>query len=155
VPQFQDLARPILLAISQASGPRYEHVTGAKVMEELRGMLDSEPDTVAVRNTLEDLRSDGYIVASGGMGTGAESVALIRLDTRGRRAVEGWPTEGALSSADVEALVAAFEKLAADPGATEEERGLADEAATAVKRLPIELAKAALYDQLRRMGFPV
>jgi hypothetical protein len=121
MPQFEDLARPILMAIARASGDRYEHVTGNDVLDDLRARARRRIPSPSETHS----RTCDTIATSPGR--------------------VGW----APASADVKALVQAFEERAADPAVPEAER---DALKTASRDLPVDVLGSVITSWLRSIG---
>jgi hypothetical protein len=149
--QFQDLPRAVLLAISNLSGDQYRDVEGDELVAELRRQ-GHEPDPIAVRNLMDRLSDDGYVTFSAAFGIGPKALSLIRLADRGRQEVEGWPKPGAISAADVKALIRAFEEHSKDPDVPETERRKTDAIASAGRDLGVDVVGNVIASWLRSIG---
>ena len=151
VPQFQDLPRAVLVAISRASGDQFRDVEGDELVAELERMGHT-PEPIALYNLMFRLRDDGFVDFRSAMGMDPRGFNLIRLGERGRQEVDGWPTPGRISTADVEALISAFEQYADDPSRPEPERRKASAIASAGRDLSIDVAGSILTAWLRSIG---
>ena len=149
MPQFSDLARPILIAISTLSGDDYRDVDDSEIISELR-QRGYEPSDAALERALQRLMNDGYITAyfrAGGAAT------MIRLDANGRKEVEDWPAApGTVSSGDVEQLVVALRSRADDVALPEADRNKARAAADAIKDLGVQVTAAVIGSWLKSIG---
>jgi hypothetical protein len=149
MPQFADLPRSILLAISTLSGEEYRDVEGEELKEELAGRGYTPDDAVLVR-AMHALRDSAFVDATFG---GGFSIHLIRLAPRGRQEVEGWPAEpGAVSSSDVEELVSAFLARAEDPEVSAEDRGRLRAAADALRDVSVGVSIQVISTWLKMHG---
>lgn len=118
--QWTEEYRPILVAISRASGDAFRDIDGKELLDELRRM-GHDPDPLILKRKMDRLRGDGGFVSF--YPTNAfEKWGLIRLEQPGRQEVEGWPRAGAITDADYEALVTMLTERADDPDVPEEER---------------------------------
>ena len=150
MPQFED-ARAVLVAISNLSGDQYRAVAGHELVPELRRQ-GHQPDPIAVRNLMGLLSDDGYVTFRAALGSGPEALSFIRLADRGRQEVEGWPKPGAISAADIEALIRAFEEHSKDPDVPEAERRNAGAIASAGSDLSVDVVGSVIASWLRSIG---
>jgi hypothetical protein len=140
VPQFGELAQPVLEAISRASGDTYAPIDGERLLAELHAM-GLDPDPMALAHLLDQLR-DGQFIKFQGVGQGdVHAYALISLDVRGRERVEAWPGASGLSAGDVEALLTILDSR-------EDGKPLA----SAIREVGVAGAAAWFTAWLRRLG---
>ncbi len=149
VPDFSDLARPILVAISNASGETYRHIEEDEFIAELK-RLGHAPDDITLRNLMGALRDANYLEVS----IGATHLAHIRLAEAGRQEVEGWPKTAGISATDVEALLGILQARSEDPALPLPERGKASAALTALRELGTQVTSEVVATWLRSQGIP-
>lgn len=112
MPRWSDLALPVL-AISNVSGDSYGEIEAPELLSELR-RIGHDPNPIALYNLMFQLRDDGYIMEFS-TSHDFDKWALIRLDSRGRQQVQGWPRQGQATESDFEALIAVLRERADDP----------------------------------------
>lgn len=151
MPQFQDLARPVLVAISDLAGDQYREVEGPELMAELE-RRGHEVEPIALLNLMSRLKEDSYVTFYAAFGMDPKALNLIRLAERGRQEVENWPRPGALSAHDLEALFRAFEEQANDPDLSEADRSRARSIASAGRDLTVEVSGSVIASWLRSIG---
>jgi DNA-binding PadR family transcriptional regulator len=151
MPQFSGLPRAVLVAISNVSGETYREINGTELMAELARM-GHEPEPEALSNLLNELKDAGFVWFEAVGGLDPRRLDLIRLAEGGRQEVEAWPKPGAVSAADVEALIRAFEDHADNPEVPEPERRTARAAASYVRDLSVDVAGSILSVWLRSIG---
>ena len=140
--------RAVLRTIADLSGKNYEDVEG----EDLIAALADQGIEDDLYYLMQHLEHDGYLTFDGGAGMNVELMGKIRLDTRGRQAVEGWPTvPGALTAADVEALIAVL-NAQADESTDEVERGRLRELAGTLRDLGISVSGPLLVAWFKSIG---
>ncbi len=149
MPVFSELARPILLAISNASGESYSFIEGDQLIAELKS-LGHEPDDNTLRNLMRELKLAGYL----DFYAGPTYLAHIRLEDRGRQEVQGWPTTAGVSSGDVEALLAVIQARSEDPALPEPERSKAGAVLAALRDLGTQVTSEVVAAWLRSQGIP-
>jgi hypothetical protein len=149
VPQYNDLARPTLLAISKLSGDQYRDTYSEEILAELRER-GYDPTEDAFDNLIRRLADDHYIAAYF-MASGR--AVNVHLDTNGRKEVEGWPAvPGSVSAEDAERLVAVLQARAEDPALPDTERSKARAAADAVKDLGVQVTATVISGWLKSVG---
>jgi|SRR5215211_1486429 len=121
MPQWPDLALPVLIAISNASGDEYRDVEGPELMAELERM-GHHPTEMALYNLMFRLRDGGYIEMHSSAYGDPSEMSSIRLDRLGRQQVEGWPRSGQVAESDFTALIEALRERAEDADQPEEVR---------------------------------
>jgi hypothetical protein len=152
MPQFQGLPRAVLVAISKVSGDTYREINGNELMAELARM-GYEPAPEALNGLLTRLKDDGgFVWFESVSGLDPGRLDLIRLGERGRQEVEGWPKPGEVSTADVEALIGAFEERANDPDVPEPERRNAAAVVSYLRDLSVDVAGSIVSAWLRGIG---
>jgi hypothetical protein len=148
------LPREVLRAISRLSGDSYRDVEGEELIAELDAAGVELTDDMTLYNLMFRLRDDGgYLTFHGGAGMDAARMGNIRLAERGRQEVEGWPmTPGAVSGADVEALLAVLDQRSADPTTPAPEQGKARAAASALRELGVSVTGEVIAAWLKHVG---
>lgn len=126
---FDQLARPILLAVSEGGGG-IKGMSGREVADALKASGTTAPDE-EIAQCIRDLREDGFVDAHFAMGGNPlDATFMIRLATKGRQAVQGWP--GPLSDGmKFEALIAVLTEKAEDEQLPEDQRSKIQQALSA------------------------
>jgi hypothetical protein len=153
MPAFQGLPRAVLQAISNASGESYGDIDGPQLIAEL-ARLGFEPDHIALYNLMFRLRDNGgYLEFYAGGGMELTNMGLIRLGEPGRQEVEGWPVvPGAVSEADVAALLEVLQERSEDSDVPEPERRKATVALAALRDLGVQVTGEIVTVWLRHLG---
>ena len=153
MPTFQGLPRAVLQAISNASSESYRDVDGPELVAEL-AHLGFEPDDITLYNLMFRLRDNGgYLEFYAGGGMELAKMGLIRLCEPGRQEIEGWPvTPGAVSGADVEALLSVLQARSEDADVAEPERRKATVALGALRDLGVQVTGEIVTTWLRHLG---
>lgn len=149
MPDFSDLARPILVAISNASGDTYGYIEEDELIAELK-RLEHEPDDITLRNLMATLRDANYLDVS----IGANHLAHIRLAEAGRQEVEGWPKTAGISAGDVEALLSVLQARSEDTTLSDPERSKARAVLGALQDLGTQVTGEIFATWLRTHGIP-
>jgi hypothetical protein len=149
MPDFSDLARPILVAISQTSGENYSDIEEEVLTAELK-RLGHEPNDITLRNIMNALKDAGYVEFY----AGATHLSHIRLDEAGRQEVEGWPKIAGISATDVEALLSVLQARSDDPALSDPERNKARAVLAALQDLGTQVTGEIFAAWLRAHGIP-
>lgn len=146
--------REVLSAIARLSYPTYRDVSGSELVDELAG-AGSDIDLRTLYNLLFRLRDDGGYVAFYARAHDVSKFEMIRLDSAGRQAVEGWPVSpGEVTRDDVESLLALLEARSDDPSTAPAEQAKARNAATALRDLGVSVVAELAAGWLRHLGVP-
>jgi hypothetical protein len=142
MPHFDDL-RPFLVAVSKLSGTDYRDVTGVDLDAELRSK-GHEHSVAGFVNIMHALKDGDLLTCAGGGFGGPSAYELIRLTSKGRELVEGWPTSAGISTADLAALIDVFRAASDDPDVPEADQTKLRKVAEYLKDVPASVATGVL-----------